>query len=96
MSLPSSLPLDADDIALLKSYGRGPYTQSLKTVEEDVGKLVASLAKNRGGKEKDTGLAPVGAWDLVADAQMMQQEQPLQVARNTKVERRIWVNGFVW
>jgi len=32
-----------------------------------------------GIKESDTGLAPPSQWDLVADKQMMQEEQPLQV-----------------
>jgi len=36
-------------------------------------------------KESDTGLAPPIQWDLVADKQMMQEEQPLQVARCTKI-----------
>jgi hypothetical protein len=34
-----------------------------------------------GIKESDTGLAPPSQWDLVADKQTMQEEQPLQVAR---------------
>jgi hypothetical protein len=32
-----------------------------------------------GVKETDTGLAPPNLWDLAADRQRMQQEQPLQV-----------------
>ena len=38
-----------------------------------------------GIKESDTGLSAPSLWDLVADQQMLQQEQPLQVARNTKI-----------
>jgi len=38
-----------------------------------------------GVKESDTGLSPPSQWDLVADKQMMQEEQPLQVARCTKI-----------
>jgi len=38
-----------------------------------------------GIKESDTGLAPPSQWDLVSDKQMMQEEQPLQVARCTKI-----------
>jgi len=40
-----------------------------------------------GIKESDTGLIPPGRWDLVSDKQMMQEEQPLQVARCTKIIR---------
>jgi hypothetical protein len=32
-----------------------------------------------GVKETDTGLAPPSMWDLAADKQMMQEDQPLQV-----------------
>lgn len=38
-----------------------------------------------GIKESDTGLAAPSQWDLVSDKQMMQEEQPLQVARCTKI-----------
>ena len=38
-----------------------------------------------GIKESDTGLSQPSQWDLVADKQMMQEEQPLQVARCTKI-----------
>jgi len=38
-----------------------------------------------GIKESDTGLAHPGLWDLAADKQMMHEEQPLQVARCTKI-----------
>lgn len=34
-----------------------------------------------GIKESDTGLAPPALWDLAADKQTLQSEQPLQVAR---------------
>ncbi|KAL2777489.1 26S proteasome regulatory subunit 7 isoform 2 [Daubentonia madagascariensis] len=39
----------------------------------------------RGIKESDTGLAPPALWDLAADKQTLQSEQPLQVARCTKI-----------
>lgn len=39
-----------------------------------------------GIKESDTGLAPPALWDLAADKQTLQSEQPLQVAR--------WVHSF--
>lgn len=38
-----------------------------------------------GIKESDTGLANPSQWDLIADRQIMQEEQPLQVARCTKI-----------
>ena len=38
-----------------------------------------------GIKESDTGLAHPSQWDTVSDKQAMQEEQPLQVARCTKI-----------
>merc|ERR1719174_3397750 len=46
--------------------------------EEKVKKLV-------GVKESDTGLALPSLWDLAGDKQMMQEQQPLLVARCTKI-----------
>lgn len=40
---------------------------------------------NAGVKDSETGLAAPSQWDLVSDRQMMQEEQPLQVARCTKI-----------
>jgi len=77
--------LDEGDIALLKTYGVGPYTKSIKSVEEDIKKISKHVNEICGIKESDTGLAPPSQWDLVADRQMMQEEQPLQVARCTKI-----------
>lgn len=78
-------PLDEDDIALLKTYGRGPYTKTIKNVEDDIKKISKHVNEMSGIKESDTGLAPPSQWDLVADKQMMQEEQPLQVSRCTKI-----------
>lgn len=36
-------------------------------------------------KESDTGLAPPSYWDLPGDKRRLQEEQPLQVARCTKI-----------
>ena len=35
--------------------------------------------------KSDTGLAPPSRWNLVIDKQMMQEEQPLQVAWRSKI-----------
>ncbi|GAB5354885.1 hypothetical protein AAMO2058_000158000 [Amorphochlora amoebiformis] len=78
-------PLDEDDIALLKTYGLGPYANRIKAIEADLKKIAKNINVLKGIKESDTGLANPSQWDLVSDKQMMQSEQPLQVARCTKI-----------
>lgn len=77
--------LDAGDIALLKTYGVGPYTNQIKAAELDIQAHVKKVNELIGIKESDTGLANPGMWDLAADKQTLQGEQPLQVARCTKI-----------
>lgn len=78
-------PLDEGDIALLKSYGLGPYSTAIKKAEEEIKKHQETVKELIGIKESDTGLSPPSQWDLVGDKQMMQEEAPLQVARCTKI-----------
>lgn len=49
--------------------------------------LPGSVARSRfaGVKESDTGLAPPSQWDLAGDKRRITEEQPLQVARCTKI-----------
>eukprot|EP00735_Rhodelphis_limneticus_P011037 TRINITY_DN4085_c0_g1::TRINITY_DN4085_c0_g1_i1::g.11905::m.11905 TRINITY_DN4085_c0_g1::TRINITY_DN4085_c0_g1_i1::g.11905 ORF type:complete len:426 (-),score=98.52,sp/P0DKK0/PRS7B_ORYSJ/84.67/0.0,AAA/PF00004.24/1.5e-40,AAA_22/PF13401.1/0.00028,AAA_22/PF13401.1/3.1e+03,AAA_2/PF07724.9/0.00032,AAA_5/PF07728.9/0.00088,AAA_16/PF13191.1/0.001,AAA_17/PF13207.1/1.9e+03,AAA_17/PF13207.1/0.013,AAA_19/PF13245.1/0.0054,DUF815/PF05673.8/0.0069,RuvB_N/PF05496.7/0.017,AAA_28/PF13521.1/0.023,AAA_33/PF13671.1/0.0 len=77
--------LDESEISLLRSYGQGPYSNAIKKVENEMKTLAKKVSDMTGIKETDTGLAPPGQWNLAADKQMMQQEQPLQVARLTKI-----------
>jgi len=78
-------PLDEGDIALLKSYGLGPYSTLIKKLEEEIKKHQIEVKNLIGIKESDTGLSPPSMWDLVGDKQMMSEEAPLQVARCTKI-----------
>jgi len=77
--------LDAGDIALLKTYGAGSYSKTIKTAEEDIKKISKRVDELSGIKESDTGLAQPAMWDLAADKQTLHSEQPLQVARCTKI-----------
>lgn len=77
--------LDEAEIALLKSYGTGPYDKQLKKTEDDIQKVLKRVNELAGIKESDTGLAPPALWDLAADKQILSAEQPLQVARCTKI-----------
>jgi len=77
--------LDEGDIALLKTYGLGPYTAAIKKAEKEIKEHQEKLKDLIGIKESDTGLSLPSQWDLNSDKQMMQEEQPLQVARCTKI-----------
>ena len=70
---------------MLKTYGVGPYSNAIKAIEDDIKKHQEKVKELIGIKESDTGLSQPSQWDLVSDKQMMQEEQPLQVARCTKI-----------
>ena len=70
---------------MLKSYGLGPYSTKIKTLEEEIKTHQQTVKDLIGIKESDTGLSPPSMWDLVGDKQMMSEEAPLQVARCTKL-----------
>ncbi|OII73354.1 26s proteasome regulatory subunit 7-AAA ATPase [Cryptosporidium ubiquitum] len=80
-----SRPLDQIDIDIMRKYGMGPYVSKIKQVETEVKDLMSAISKLNSIRESDTGLAPPSQWDLAADRQNMQMEQPLQVARCTKI-----------
>ena len=77
--------LDEDDVDIMRTYGVGPYVNPIKKVEKETKDYISKINKLIGVKESDTGLAPPSQWDLEGDKQMMKQEQPLQVARCTKI-----------
>ena len=77
--------LDEEDIALLKSYGENQYSKNIKHTEEHIQTIIKRINEVSGIKESDTGLAQPALWDLAADKQILQNEQPLQVARCTKI-----------
>ncbi|KDN48873.1 putative RPT1-26S proteasome regulatory subunit [Tilletiaria anomala UBC 951] len=77
--------LDEGDIQLLKTYGQGPYARALKSIENEIKEVQKRVNEKMGVKESDTGLAPPNLWDIPADKQRMSEEQPLQVARCTKI-----------
>ena len=95
----ANVALDEVDIQLLKSYGLGAYTLSIKNTEKYLDKHIKEINNLAGFHENDTGLAHPSFWDLVTDRQMMQQEQPLQVARvikiiNTDEDKKYLYKGY--
>jgi 26S proteasome regulatory subunit T1 len=77
--------LNYRDIQVLKTYGAAPYAAALKKLEQQIKEKQTSVNEKIGVKESDTGLAPPHLWDVAADRQRMSEEQPLQVARCTKI-----------
>lgn len=73
------LELDEGDIVVLKRYGQGAYAENLKQLDLDIDGCVKRVNELCGIKESDTGLSQPALWDIAADKQIMQQEQPLQV-----------------
>ncbi|KAJ9687815.1 hypothetical protein PVL29_013856 [Vitis rotundifolia] len=78
-------PLDEDDIALLKTYGHGPYSDRIKIVEKEIEEMVKKMDDICGTVESDTGLAPPSHWNLPSDILMLQNEKSLRVARCTRI-----------
>lgn len=54
-------------------------------MEDGIQTVMKRVNELTGIKESDTGLAPPALWDLAADKQTLQNEQPLQV-RNIFME----------
>ncbi|KAH3684674.1 hypothetical protein WICPIJ_004361 [Wickerhamomyces pijperi] len=72
------VPLSEGDIQVLRTY-------TIKDVENGIKELESKIKEKIGVKESNTGLAPPHLWDVMADKQRMEEEQPLQVARCTKI-----------
>ena len=77
-------PLDTEDIKLLMKYGKGPYFEKCKKVDEELKDYTDKIIKLCGIKESDTGLALPSQWSLEQDKQLI-KEKPLIVARWTKI-----------
>ncbi|MES1921646.1 26S proteasome regulatory subunit 7A [Bonamia ostreae] len=77
--------LNERDIELLRLYNRGMYSESIKKLEKELKELSQNISETKGVKESDTGLSQPNLWDLTSDRNLLQKEQPLQVARCTKI-----------
>ena len=50
-------PLSESDIKMFKLYCKGPYTEPLKKVEDEIKSLNQKIVSLQGIKESDTGLS---------------------------------------
>lgn len=55
-------PVDEADIDLLKRYGRGPYSEKIKSIEDEVKAYTTTINKLCGIRESDTGLSLPTNW----------------------------------
>ena len=81
---PKIRPADEADIDIFKRYGRGPYSDKLKSMEDEVKTFTKSINKLCGIRESDTGLSLPSNWVLEQDKQTL-QEDSLYVGRLTKI-----------
>ena len=75
---------DEEDIEILKKYGKGPYTEKIKNIEEDVDKLTKNINTLCGIRESETGLALPSNW-VISQDKMALGEDSLMVGRITKI-----------
>ena len=75
---------DEDDIDILKKYGRGPYTEKIRNIEDEVKTLTKDVNKLCGIKESETGLSLPSNWVKIADKKAV-GEEPLMVGRIIKI-----------
>ena len=81
---PKVRPADEADIDIFKRYGRGPYSEKLKSLEDEVKNYTKSINKLCGIRESETGLSLPSNWVLEQDKQAL-QEDSLYVGRLTKI-----------
>lgn len=53
---------DEADIDILKKYGKGPYSEKIKNIEDDVKNFAKEVNKLCGIRESDTGLSLPSNW----------------------------------
>lgn len=75
---------DEADIDIFKRYGKGPYSEKLKSLEDQVKKMSKDLNVLCGIRESETGLAMPSNWVIEQDKQAL-GEDSLMVGRITKI-----------
>ena len=60
-------PLSESDIKLFRRYCKGPYSEPLKKVEEEIKSLNQKIVNLQGIKESDTGLSLPTQWNIEGD-----------------------------
>jgi 26S proteasome regulatory subunit T1 len=58
---------DEADIEIFKRYGKGPYSEKIKGLEDEVKKLTTDINKLCGIRESETGLSQPTNWVIEVD-----------------------------
>lgn len=58
---------DEADIEIFKRYGKGPYSEKIKGLEDEVKKLSTDINKLCGIRESETGLSQPTNWVIEVD-----------------------------
>lgn len=77
-------PADEADLDLYKRYIRGPYTDKLKSLDDDISKLTKGVNSLCGVRESETGIALPSLWQTEIDKKAI-GEDSLMVGRLTKI-----------
>jgi len=77
--------LGAEEIKFMQRYGRAAYAANIKELAKGMSKKLEAVDKACGIQESDKGLSHPSQWDFQGDQQKLSQEQPLRVARCTKI-----------
>jgi len=72
--------LDETDLNIIQSYSAGPYTKEIREVEAEIRQRSKKVDSIKGVRENDTGLAPMNEWDFDGDKNMINTQEPLNVA----------------
>lgn len=75
---------DEADIDLYKRYIRGPYSEKIKVLEDEVSNLTKEINKLCGIRESETGLSLPSNWVIEQDRKAL-SEDSLMVGRLTKI-----------
>ncbi|KAG7591983.1 ATPase AAA-type core [Arabidopsis thaliana x Arabidopsis arenosa] len=79
------IPIDEEDIAILKTHALGPYAAAIRKLEKEIKEREKKINDICGVEESDMGLAPRSQWDLIGDEEMLDEEQNLRVFTCTAI-----------
>lgn len=77
--------MNSDELSSLFNYGKNLYHDRIVDLENEIFKRFDEINLKMGTKDVETGIAPPSTWNLELDRARLQVDQPLQVARLSKI-----------